>query len=528
LNVVENTYISGSLNQTNSNQSNVFLGGVGIGTTDLNSYKLNVAGSVNVLSLLSNSIPIDFNSYVTTNQLYGKVERQYPPKIYDTSSYSLTSINGLNNVSTETISISSGEYGAGNYTIYTTDTQQNKKFLFNYVINDDNSGTWGNNYAPNSGIYNGTTNSINNYYGDWIIIKLPAALVLSRLRIYPFLNSFSRNPSLWKCFGSNDGSIFIEITYASNNTNGLSASDYSNGYYEKLIPELFVASYLYIAFVFNKLIGGDANSISLAMVEFQIFGRDQSPSVLYITSLFNKNLLYYSTTGNDPNYLKISSGGIVNSNLTVLGKIAIGTSDNQTSNLFISDNANAAILGNVGIGTNNTSTHKLNVLGNTNISGDTIVSGSLNQTNLNKSNIFMGNVGIGTTNPGTYQLNVFNGNTNLGGNIDIFGSLIQKTSSQSNIFLGKVGIGTTNTETYNLNINGSINASNIYEKGILITTKINDTEIRSCNFTNANSNILLSTINTTSNLLRGVINTNDGIINNKYNFKFIKRSNKYK
>jgi len=264
----------------------------------------------------------------------------------------------------------------GNYTIYTTDTQQNKKFLFNYVINDDNSGSWGTNYTATSGTYIGTTNSINSYYGDWIIIKLPSTLILSRIRIYPFLTTFSRNPSLWKCFGSNDGSVFTEITFASNDTIGLSSGDYSNGYYEKIIPELFTISYLYIAFVFNKLVGGDANSTSLAMVEFQVFCRDTSPSLLMITSLFNKNFLYYSTTGNDPNYLKLSTGGVVNNNLSVLGKIAIGTDNNQTSNLFIAGNANTAILGNVGIGTTETLTHKLNVAGNVNIDGGLAIFGS--------------------------------------------------------------------------------------------------------------------------------------------------------
>ena len=44
----------------------------------------------------------------------------------------------------------------------------------------------------------------------------------------------------------------------------------------------------------------------ITFVELQIFGRDETPSALYLTSLFNKNLLYYSTTGNDPNYLKLA------------------------------------------------------------------------------------------------------------------------------------------------------------------------------------------------------------------------------
>jgi len=365
----------------------------------------------------------------------------------------------------------------------------------------------------------------------------------------------------------------------------------SNGYYEKIIPELFTISYLYIAFVFNKLVGGDANSTSLAMVEFQVFCRDTSPSLLMITSLFNKNFLYYSTTGNDPNYLKLSTGGVVNNNLSVLGKIAIGTDNNQTSNLFIAGNANTAILGNVGIGTTETLTHKLNVAGNVNIDGGLAIFGSpaffqsqdvensnkintfinfkeggasndwcylrqiggndaykltfdfhdgnndarfcirtiqsffssadiikevftvdngdltitgklsansgnhyfngtvgIGTTNPQSSNLFiagnantaiLGNVGIGTTDTNTYKLNVIGGNTNLGGRVDITGSINQTNSNQSNILMGNVGIGTTNPGSFELSVvGGDTNiASNIFIGGYLNQTNSNQSNI---------------------------------------------------
>jgi hypothetical protein len=149
--------------------------------------------------------------------------------------------------------------------------------------------------------YLGTSET--SYLGEWIIIKLPYQLILSRIRFYPFLSIISKNPSLWHCYGSSDGNNFTIISDASNNV-PLNSTDYLNGYYEKIIPETFTTSYLYIGFVFSKIIGGNANATSLTFVELQIFGRDQTPSALYLTSLFNKNLLYYSTTGNDPNYLK--------------------------------------------------------------------------------------------------------------------------------------------------------------------------------------------------------------------------------
>jgi hypothetical protein len=52
-----------------------------------------------------------------------------------------------------------------------------------------------------------------------------------------------------------NGLTFIKIAEASNDVNTLTADNYSNGYYEKIIPEIFNTSYLYIGFVLLKFGG---------------------------------------------------------------------------------------------------------------------------------------------------------------------------------------------------------------------------------------------------------------------------------
>jgi hypothetical protein len=277
-----------------------------------------IDGSLNATTISSNGILINFNNYVTSNQLYGKIEKQYPPRKYDSSVITNTpTIFGKTNVITETITLNNGEYGAGDYIIYSSGIFQDrhKQNLFNYVINDSYSGGWGFKYIANEGNFNSslTTYNINqpdnNYFGDWLIIKLPTSIVLSRFIFYPFLNTISRNPSLWRCYGSTNGSNFEIIDIACNNI-ALTASDYSKGYYEQKIPETFINSYLYYGFVFSKLVGGDSNATSLMFVELQLFGRDDTPSALFLTSLFNNSVSYnlkYGLSGNTTGQLLYGS-----------------------------------------------------------------------------------------------------------------------------------------------------------------------------------------------------------------------------
>jgi hypothetical protein len=537
------------LSNTTLNSNLSVLGNIGINTTDLTSYKLNVGGILNASKISSNGILIDFNSYVTSNQLYGLAEKQYPPRIYDTYSNTYSTI--LNNTySTEIIYINNGDYGAGTYNIYssTINLLQDKKNLFNYVINDNYNGVWGNNYNGSTGIYNNLNNStyiINDYKGDWIIIKLPLSIVLSRFRFYKYSSSISNNPSLWRCYGSTDGNTFTIINEATNDiiSYSLNSNDYNNGYYEKIIPNTFNISYSYIAFVFYKIIGGSGSgtNIPLNFVELQIYGRDQTPSAIYITSLFNKNLLYYSTTGNDPNYLKISSSNTIDtiatfSNITKFNSnIGINTSDFNSYNLNINGTLNAnsiyengillsnkyllasggSISGNINISSNLTVTSNLNVLSNIYLTSNLSVLGT---------SILTGDISAKNNLTVTSNLNVLS-NINLTSNLSVLGT---------SILTGDISAKNNLTVTSNLNVLSNINLTsnlsvlgtsilmgnvNINSNLFINNSKINDTIILSNSLASSYTDIKFIN-NATSNAIIGIGGTNLTTLNSSYQNNF--------
>jgi len=479
-------------------------GNLGIGTTDTSIYKLNVNGSLNATSISSNGILIDFSNYVTSNQLYGKIEKQYPPRIYDISTTTTTpSIFGKTDVITETITLNNGEYGAGDYIIYSSSSTsgKNKNYLFNYIINDNNSGGWNNdNYLTNGSFKSSLTSyyiNETNYLGDWIIIKFPSEIILSKINIYPYLTSISRNPSSWRCYGSTNGEIFNIISLACNDISPLTADDYKKGYYEKIIPETFTQPYLYIGFVFNKIIGGDASETCLMFVELQIFGRDTTQSALYLTSLFNKNLLYYSTTGNDPTY--ISSNILLNTILPLYSKTSeIITSNINTSN-YSSNVSNVIIT--------NTSNYASNV-------SNVIITNTSNYAS-NVSNVII-------TNTSNYASNVSNviirNTSNYASNISnvIIRNTSNYASNVSNVII-------TNTSNYASNVsnviitNTSNYASNVSNVIITNTSNYasNVSNVIITNTSNYASNISNVIIRNTSNYASNVSNV---IITNTSNY----------
>jgi hypothetical protein len=121
--------------------------------------------------------------------------------------------------------------------------------------------------------------------GDWVIIKLPNPILLTKFRIYAKIKLFvDRAPSLWRCYGSKDGITFTEITEASNNVSALTSTNYQSNVYEKSLASSFNTEYQYIGFTINKLVGG-TNSILFNFAELQIFGKELIVKVkpLYIS-----------------------------------------------------------------------------------------------------------------------------------------------------------------------------------------------------------------------------------------------------
>jgi hypothetical protein len=199
----------------------------------------------------------------------------------------------------------------GTYTIYSssTDGSSLKKFLFDYnTSSNTGGGSWywfnaNGTYAANAGTYIVSQGSYikSDYLGDWIIIKLPYKIVLTRFRFYHRTNGgnfVSRAPGLWKCYGSNDGVNFTEIIDASNTITIIPSTSYTtNGYYEKILPIIFDIPYLYIGWTINNLVGNDPFAYILNFAELQIFGKDDI-SNSYLNVWNKSNTSIFNTLGN--------------------------------------------------------------------------------------------------------------------------------------------------------------------------------------------------------------------------------------
>ena len=321
---------------------------------------------INSLTIYENSIPLTSkyiqynqpnNSNIIINSIKSaSVERQYPPKSY-TSSVNETPITflGKTNVYFEIITLNQLDisYGSGDYFIYSSSTTlastRQKMNLFNFNLTETTNST---HFATNQysgGGYNYPTysNSIINdgYYGDWIIIKLPVSLILTKFRFYARTESLTRAPGEWKCYGSSDGITFTEINAASQSTR-LDVSYYANPYYyEKVLTPSITTSYTYFGWTINKLAGSDT---ILNFAEIQLFG---------IEPAITTNTAYLSIGTNDTSTYPLNVVGDANLSCNLFIGGSLNQNNSSQSNIF---------LGSVGIGTTTLNSYKLNVSGSLN------------------------------------------------------------------------------------------------------------------------------------------------------------------
>jgi hypothetical protein len=263
--------------------------------------------------------------------IYNTTEKQFPPRIYDIVTTEVTytpsagnELFGLLPTSIFRQIITLNNHGT--YTLYSSSTTsptanqfKNELFKFDNSIAFNGAFWASGNYS--AGVYNNTNRSIKgSYYGDWIIVKFPFKIVLTRFRFYnnnssiveaTLITNINKAPGLWKCYGSNDGINFTEITEAGNFYRCLTVNNYSLGYYEDIIPSTFDIPYLYIGWVINALVGSttsDAAAIFLNFQELQIFGKDDiSNSYSKALTLLPDNRLIYNNTSNIITYTSTTS-----------------------------------------------------------------------------------------------------------------------------------------------------------------------------------------------------------------------------
>lgn len=230
----------------------------------------------NQLMSLTSSGQLILNNPITT------AERQYPPKAYTSSTNeSVITFLGQSGMLSSTITLNpiGITYGSGVYELYSSSrynpSEYQKRDLFNYATTTNEvGGHWASGQYTQFGVYQGISYIKPDYLGDFLVVKLPNPIILTKFRFYPRLGLNFRIPGEFKFYGSMNNIDYTEITQASQITPRLTTNDIINGYYEKTLAAGFNTPYLYIGFAVNKLIGTSGFPDCVNFQEFQIYGKE--------------------------------------------------------------------------------------------------------------------------------------------------------------------------------------------------------------------------------------------------------------
>ena len=201
-------------------------------------------------------------------------ERMYPP---------------IRNITSTNHTISGQRYGNGIYVISYSSTyfQAHPFNIFNQV-NSREGGAWA--FPTPRRYINGTfrsdltDNIVSGYNGDWIKIKFPNAINLTRYSFKSREHLLSRAPQNFKIYGSNNDTTWVQLTHQTN-------AVYVNRLYEEKISTL--GRYTSFALVVNKLVGGNASD-GLNFDEWYIYGKE----ILQPTKIDDDHK-YFTFTNND-------------------------------------------------------------------------------------------------------------------------------------------------------------------------------------------------------------------------------------
>jgi len=218
-------------------------------------------------------------------------ERMYPP---------------VRNLASNSHTISGESYGNGLYE--TSSSTAYQPYGSHTGFNTDNDiGFHGGERQYTNGTYSSGNYIVNDYYGDWLKIKLPVAINLTK---YGFSKRpigdggyFSDTaPAQYKIYGSNDNSNWTELVHKSSSISFPDAE-----YYESIATNGF---YQYFVLVVNKILG---NSHILNFDEWYIYGTEGEYTEwkLYVNGtseeLSSSNSIYPVSTTYDNCYIAKSN-----------------------------------------------------------------------------------------------------------------------------------------------------------------------------------------------------------------------------
>jgi len=248
-------------------------------------------------------------SLSTSNALIIPKSNQYIPKPTIFTNYSVERMYPpVRNFTVDTTAVSGQTYGNGTYifsasSFYNIDIQENP----HKVCNNVNIGWTTLTQYGASGQYSGSF-SLGGYSGEWIKIRLPVKINLTKYILQHAQYETTRSPSIYKIFGSNDNISWVELV---NKSTPLTTINYVSNLFEENV--ITIGYYNYFAIVVNKTIGQNYLSIG----EWYIYGQELLPSSISL----RYNLLNPILDPIGAQWTYSSS----NTNVYHMGSVGIGT-----------------------------------------------------------------------------------------------------------------------------------------------------------------------------------------------------------
>ena len=276
------------------NPNSYILGNVGIGTTANDKYALNILGNINCDNLYKNGRKIQTGKKKLIDKKK-EANKLYPYELYTP----IRMYPPVRNLLSPIFAVKNQSYGNGVYETWESSylALVSEWKAFSAFKSSDITGYHGGSNQYNDGTYDNTNYIKLDYKGDWLKIKLPYPIIMTKYGFKTRTGFNNRAPGQFIIYASNDNNNWTELVRKTQTI------EYVSGVFiENITNNIF---YNYYAVVVNKLLGSET---VLNFDEWYIYGKEISVSNndTFISNIYNNQIVKeYTILSNNSNNLKL-------------------------------------------------------------------------------------------------------------------------------------------------------------------------------------------------------------------------------
>ena len=220
-------------------------------------------------------------------------ERMYPP---------------TRNLTSNSHVISGQAYGNGLYEVSASTEYDINHKAHNAFNTSSTHGYGGINYQYSSGVYNLNNYIVEDYKGDWVKIRFPYAITLTKYGFKLRPAHANRPPGKYKIYGSNDDTNWDILVHKTDKITYNLQISASNDYFEE--NSNINQTYQYFALVVNELLGSD-NLLNFA--EWYIYGKE------YINEEPDYKVLTFTNDGSSQTHYTLTFDNPTECDILIVG-----------------------------------------------------------------------------------------------------------------------------------------------------------------------------------------------------------------